>query len=111
MRKHTVLILLLMLTACHKAQPAQPPAKETQFVIEDRSRLVYNCNKFESQIKTRDDIVTMNRRGVVTVRELRENGNLALMTSIAGSIQRNDSLRTEQLVVTYECGKLRAPKE
>ena len=86
--------------------PSSPP--KVEFVIEGSSRLAYDCNHFMSQAKTRDDLLSLRARTITTIKELmnEKDRNLVLITSIRSAMETNDLLRVEQLVVTYECGKL-----
>lgn len=105
-----LLIVLLLIAGCGKTQTS-PPAK-VEFVIQGKSRLVYDCRNFTSQVKTLDDIIALRTRSVETMQELvkESDRNLALITSIRSAIDTRDSLRLEQLVVTHECEKLLAAK-
>ena len=77
------LVLLLAVSGCHRTPTAQPPKpKPVEFIVDGKSRLIYDCNKFKSQIKTLDDIITLRLRAIETLRELLkdEHRNLALIT-------------------------------
>ena len=105
-----ILSLCLLTAGCGRTQT--PPPK-IEFVIEGRSRLVYDCKNFSSQVKTLDDIISLRLRSVTTMQELMKdsNRNLALITSIRSAMDTKDNLRLEQLVVNHECEKLLAAKQ
>lgn len=105
-----LLSLPLLLAAC--AGTSESPPK-VEFAIEGKSRLVYDCRNFTSQVKTLDDIISLRMRSITTMQELmRESDrNLALITSIRSAMDTKDNLRLEQLIVAHECEKLLAPKQ
>jgi hypothetical protein len=102
-RTFLFILLLLALAGCRP----QPPL---ELVIEGRTKLIYDCNKFKSQLKTDDDIISLRARAVDAFWELDEErtpANLALQDSLRRALDAKDKFRIEKVLVNYKCEKLR----
>ena len=105
-RTNLWLTVCFTLVSCTKVPQSQPPVAKIEFVIDGESRLVYDCNKFQSQIKDTKDIIQVRHKVVETLPELQKDHNLALQTSLGAALRSNDNLRVEELLIKYQCGKL-----
>ena len=67
----------------------------------------YDCTRFQSQVKTSDEIRALSQRSIQVARRANQEGNKALARSIYSARAFRDTLRLEELVIMDECEHLK----
>lgn len=84
------------------------PNKEVSIGNLNSRHLVYDCDNFQSQAKSAEDVTLLRIKAIETLRETYAQRNLVLASSISSAEQSADYVRLEELLVRYECQNLSA---